>query len=43
MRSASISLILEPGLVSSYLIKLGYSERAKKFEEIFHLKFDVTQ
>ena len=24
-------------------VKLGYSEKAKKFEKIFHLKFDVTE
>ena len=26
-----------------YLIKFGYSEKATKFEKIFHLKFDVTE
>ena len=25
------------------LIKFGYSEKATKFEKIFHLKFDATQ
>ena len=25
------------------LIKFGYSEKATKFEKIFHLKFDVTE
>ena len=24
-------------------IKFGHSEKAKKFEKIFHLKFDATQ
>ena len=24
-------------------VKFGYSEKATKFEKIFHLKFDVTQ
>ena len=24
-------------------IKFGYSEKATKFEKIFHLKFDATQ
>ena len=26
----------------SFLIKFGYSEKATKFEKIFHVKFDVT-
>jgi hypothetical protein len=25
------------------LVKLGYSEKATKFEKIFHLKFDLTE
>ena len=25
------------------MVKFGYSEKATKFEEIFHLKFDATQ
>ena len=25
------------------LVKFGYSEKATKFEKIFHLKFDVTE
>ena len=25
------------------LLKFGYSEKATKFEKIFHLKFDTTQ
>ena len=25
------------------LLKFGYSEKATKFEKIFHLKFDVTE
>ena len=25
------------------LIKFGYSEKATKFEKIFHLKFDITE
>ena len=25
------------------LLKFGYSEKAAKFERIFHLKFDATQ
>ena len=28
---------------SYYTIKFGYSEKATKFEKIFHLKFDATQ
>ena len=24
-------------------LKFGYSEKATKFEKIFHLKFDVTE
>ena len=28
---------------SSLLLKLGYSEKATKFEKIFHLKFDITE
>ena len=24
-------------------VKFGYSEKATKFEKIFHLKFDVTE
>ena len=27
----------------TYLVKFGYSEKATKFEKIFHLKFDVTE
>ena len=26
-----------------FLLKFGYSEKATKFEEIFHVKFDVTE
>ena len=26
-----------------YILKFGYYEKARKFEKIFHLKFDVTQ
>ena len=26
-----------------HLLKFGYSEKATKFEKIFHLKFDATQ
>ena len=26
-----------------FQIKFGYSEKATKFEKIFHLKFDATQ
>ena len=26
----------------NFSIKFGYSEKATKFEKIFHLKFDVT-
>ena len=25
------------------VLKFGYSEKATKFEKIFHLKFDATQ
>ena len=28
---------------ASKVIKFGYSEKATKFEKIFHLKFDATQ
>ena len=27
----------------SFIVKFGYSEKATKFEKIFHLKFDITQ
>ena len=30
-------------ILKSFLLKLGYSEKATKFETIFHLKFDATQ
>ena len=33
-------------LVAGFLslhVKFGYSEKATKFEKIFHLKFDVTE
>ena len=26
-----------------HLLKFGYSEKATKFEKIFHLKFDLTE
>ena len=26
-----------------FFLKFGYSEKATKFEKIFHLKFDATQ
>ena len=26
-----------------FKVKFGYSEKAPKFEKIFHLKFDATQ
>ena len=26
-----------------FLLKFGYSEKATKFEKIFHLKFDITE
>ena len=29
--------------LSDFMIKLGYSEKATKFETIFRLKFDVTE
>ena len=29
--------------ISAFEIKFGYSEKATKFEKIFHLKFDATQ
>ena len=29
--------------VGSFHIKFGYSEKATKFEKIFHLKFDATR
>ena len=28
---------------SKFPLKFGYSEKATKFEKIFHLKFDVTE
>ena len=31
----------DPGM--SFMVKFGYSEKATKFEKIFHLKFDATQ
>ena len=31
------------GLEKGVLVKFGYSEKATKFEKIFHLKFDVTE
>jgi len=34
--------IQEQFLIKSEL-KFGYSEKATKFEKIFHLKFDATQ
>ena len=30
-------------LESIWFLKFGYSEKATKFEKIFHLKFDATQ
>ena len=27
----------------SHLVKFGYSEKATKFEKIFHEKFDITE
>ena len=29
--------------VSTFVVKFGYSEKASKFEKIFHLKFDITE
>ena len=29
--------------IKTALVKFGYSEKATKFEKIFHLKFDATQ
>ena len=29
--------------VTNLFIKFGYSEKATKFEKIFHLKFDATK
>ena len=29
--------------MSFTFVKFGYSEKATKFEKIFHLKFDVTE
>ena len=40
---------LMPSINNNYLgfflesLKFGYSEKATKFEKIFHLKFDATQ
>ena len=30
------------GVLSTVILKFGYSEKAIKFKKIFHLKFDVT-
>ena len=35
--------VRDDGFFWPFLIKLGYSEKATKFEKIFHLKFDATQ
>ena len=29
--------------IDQKVLKFGYSEKATKFEKIFHLKFDVTE
>ena len=29
--------------IQTFSLKFGYSEKATKFEKIFHLKFDATQ
>ena len=44
--SSFITWVFKGGLISEgFLIQLkfGYSEKAKEFEKIFHLKFDVTE
>ena len=33
----------KPGLKEVQIVKFGYSEKATKFEKIFHIKFDVTE
>ena len=35
------SVNLFPALI--FFLKFGYSEKAKKFEKIFNIKFDATQ
>ena len=30
-------------ITRAILVKFGYSEKATKYEKIFHLKFDATQ
>ena len=32
-----------PIILFSFHVKFGYSEKATKFEKVFHLKFDATQ
>ena len=38
---AGLFRLLMKGIFDAY-VKFGYSEKATKFEKIFHLKFDVT-
>ena len=38
-----IALVILGFLDLLTLVKFGYSEKATKFEKIFHLKFEVTQ
>ena len=35
--------ILDAKVLGLACIKFGYSEKATKFEKIFHLEFDATQ
>ena len=37
------SLFFQHYLILLFSIKFGYSEKATKFEKIFHLKFDITE
>ena len=44
LSSKAAESVAEKSAMSTGLpIKLGYSEKATKFEKIFHLKFDATQ
>ena len=38
-----LGIILENKVIKELTLKLGYFEKATKFEQIFHLKFDITE
>ena len=38
-----IALYMYKTIFLAILLKFGYSEKATKFEKLFHLKFDGTQ